>query len=125
MHTEKWAPLGAILAAVCYLDVPLVVETITTLGLGGLLHEMVLLPSLVLFLAATLWALTSDRRYHRRPGPGRVAWAGAPLTLGGLWVSEPLTVAGIVLLAAAAGWNWWLIRSLEDRRARARRVRKG
>lgn len=125
MHTEKWAPLAAILAAVCYMDVAPVVETLRTLGLGALLREMVLLPSLVLFLAATLWALTSDRRYHRSPGPGRVAWAGAPLTLGGVWVSDPVAVAGLVLLAGAAAWNWRLIRSLDDRRARARRVRKG
>lgn len=120
MHAEKWAPAAAAVVALCLLEVGPALAVVSALGLDVLLAEVILLPLLAAFLGLTLWALASDRTYHRDRGPTRLGWAAAALLLPGAWLFAPVAWLGLVLLAAAAAWNLVLLGRLSERRRRAR-----
>jgi mercuric ion transport protein len=114
MQANKWGPLGSFFAALCCLGVAPVLGALSAVGLGFLIHDLILIPMLALFLGATIWALNRDRARHERAGPERLAWAAALSTVGGLWVSGLLVGIGLALLVAASAWNWALVRRLRE-----------
>lgn len=120
MHAEKWAPAAAVVTALCLVGLDPVTGLVSTLGLGVILTEVILVPLLAAFLGLTLWALATDRTYHRERGPTRLVWAAAAVMLGGYWVLESLLWVGIALVVAAAAWNQVLVGRLTERRRRAR-----
>lgn len=120
MHAEKWAPAAAVFTALCLVGLDPVIGLVSTLGLGVILTEVILVPLLAACLGLTLWALATDRTYHRERGPTRLVWAAAAVMLGGYWVLESLVWVGIALVAAAAAWNQVLVGRLSERRRRAR-----
>lgn len=122
MHADKWAPLGAVLAAFCLLEVGPVVSAVSAVGLGALLDLWVLLPLFLALLGVTLWSLAIDRRYHRSPAPSRLTWLAGALVLAAYWTADVLAWVGVAALAAAAVWNHMLVDRLPERRARAREV---
>ncbi|GAB4242415.1 MAG: hypothetical protein Kow00109_18140 [Acidobacteriota bacterium] len=109
-HADKWGPVGSLIAALCCLGVAPFVAALSAAGLEFLLTDRILLPLLVLSLAATVVALRFDRRKHGRFGPLGTAVGGGVIVLGGLWVSSVLTVLGLGLVLVATVWNWWLVR---------------
>jgi len=120
MHAEKWAPAAAVFTALCLVGLGPVTGLVSTLGLGVILTEVILVPLLAACLGLTLWALATDRTYHRERGPTRLVWAAAAVMLGGYWLLEPLVWVGIALVAGAAVWNQVLVGRLSERRRRAR-----
>lgn len=119
MHADKWGPLGSAFAALCCLGVAPVLGALSAVGLGFLIHDLILIPMLALFLGVTIWVLGRDRRRHERAGPERMAWVAALLAVGGLWLSGLVVGLGLALLMAASGWNWVLVRRLRDAAAPA------
>lgn len=109
IHADKWGPAGSVFTALCCLGVAPVLAALTAIGLGFLIHDLILIPLLALFLGVTVWALARDRDQHGAAGPLRLAWAGGILTLGGLWLSGAVVGLGLLLLVAASGWNWALV----------------
>mgnify|MGYP006298581193 CR=1 FL=1 len=122
MRRETWAPAGAVLSALCLLELGPITGFLRSVGGGFLLELWIVLPLLALFLAVTLWTLATDRRYHRSPAPSRLSWAATALMAGGWGLWKPAAWAGVALLAGAAVWNVVLVRRLTGRRARAREV---
>lgn len=118
-HAEKWGPLLAILAALCLLEFGPAVTLLSFASLRVLLSDVILVPLLAAGTGATLWALASDRYYHRERGPSRAGWAAA-LLLGSFWLSPLAAWIGVGLLAGAATWNLVLVSRLPERRSRAR-----
>lgn len=114
VHADKWGPIGSIIAALCCLGVAPLLAALTAIGLGFLIHDLILIPFLALFLGISIWALHRDRRRHGSRRPEAVATAAAILTLGGLFVSPAVVAAGLILLVAASVWNWVLIRRLTN-----------
>jgi len=103
--------MGSLLAALCCLGAAPILAALTAVGLGFLIHDLILVPLLVLFLGATLWALRRDRPRHGQAGPFVVGAAGALATVGGLWVSGVIVGLGLALLTGGSIWNWALVRS--------------
>lgn len=122
MHAGKWAPAGAVVSALCLLELAPLTGFLRAVGGGFLLEVWILLPLLALFLGVTLWTLANDRRYHRSAVPSRLAWAASLLVPAGWWLWTPAAWAGLALLAAAGTWNAVLVGRLSGRRARAREV---
>lgn len=112
IHADEWGPLGAIVTALCCLNVALVVGLLGALGLGFLVNDWLLLPLLAAFLGLTVWSVGRDRHRHGRPGPWRLAWAAAGLSFGGLWVHGSVTALGLAALVAASIWNLCLLRTV-------------
>lgn len=83
---------------------------LVALGLGFLINDLILIPFLALFLGVTVLALRRDRSRHENAGPTWLAAAASLLSLGGLWVSSIIILAGLLFLVAASFWNWILIR---------------
>lgn len=117
IHADKWGPVGSTFTALCCLGVAPVLSALSAIGLGFLIHDLILIPLLVLFLSVTVWALRRDRRRHGGSGPERLAWAAAILTVGGLWLSGAVVGLGLTLLVAASVWNWALVRRQRAGRA--------
>ncbi|MBI4455788.1 MAG: response regulator [Acidobacteria bacterium] len=104
-HADKWGPLGSIFAALCCLGAAPALAAVSALGLGFLINDIILIPLLVVFLGATIWALRRDRSRHGRTGPQRLAWLASLFTVSGLWVSGVVVSLGLILLVAASIWN--------------------
>lgn len=120
MRADTWGPVGAAIAAACCVGFVPVLTALTAVGLGFLLHDAILIPLLVGFLALTLWQLVRDRRRHGRSEPLVAAAVGSVLTVVGVWVSTLLVGLSLAAVFAAALWNLWLIRQLRRRRAGSR-----
>jgi len=67
-HLDKLGVGGSFVAAACCLGLPAVVSILGALGLGFLINDAVLLPLLLVFLAATLTGLWFGYKIHRKTG---------------------------------------------------------
>lgn len=117
VHADKWGPIGSIIAALCCLGFAPLLAALTALGLGFLIHDLILFPLLVFFLGISIWALDRDRPRHGLWQPEGAAAVAAVLTLGGLFFSPLIVAAGLILLVGASVWNWLLIRRLTIKEA--------
>lgn len=117
VHADKWGPIGSIIAALCCLGVAPLLGALTALGLGFLINDFILIPLLVFFLGISIWALHRDRPRHGSWQAEATAALAAILTLGGLFVSQLVVAAGLILLVGASVWNWVLIRRLTTKEA--------
>lgn len=100
-HLDKMGIAGTLITAACCLGFPAVLAVFSAIGLGFLIHDAVLLPLLVVFLAVTLVGLFYGYRRHRRPGALLLGAASALGTLGFIFlVTVPalayLSIAGLV-----------------------------
>jgi len=120
VHSDKWAPVAAMLAAVCLLAPGPVASFLTATGLGVLLDPWISLPLYVATAGVTIWTLAIDRRFHRSHLPSRMAWAAAVLVPVGHWTLVVVGWVGVILMAAGAIRNQVLVGRLTGRAARAR-----
>ena len=112
---SRWAPLASVAVGLCCLGVIPLAAALGALGLAFLGADAVLIPLLVLFLAAALWSLRRDADRHGRRGPERLAWVASLLSVAGLWLSGAVAGAGLALLIGAAVWNIRVSRALDSR----------
>ncbi len=97
---KAWAStLGVILAAACCLGLPLL---LSAASLGLLIHDAILIPLLIAFVAVNPWLLwrTTGRHHGRRPfGLGVV---GGVLAMVGLYLHPAVTALGLLGRVAAS-----------------------
>lgn len=74
-HLDKFGVVGSFVVAACCLGLPAVLSIVAAVGLGFIINDAILLPLLIVFLAATLLGLWLGYRAHGNP------WA---LVVGGL-----------------------------------------
>lgn len=110
----RWADaagvIGAVSAALCCAGTPIIVATLTAIGLGWLRRDSILWPLMFVSLAVALWGLWRDRRRHARSGPLVLASGGASgLVAGVVFVHGPpalwLIYSGALLLIGGTLWN--------------------
>ena len=116
--------IGAGIAAACCLGVPIILSSVTTLGLGFLLDDALLMPIFAAFMA---WSVSLHWKSPVRRQDARPFWLGlfgALLGSIGLWFlvtglfSLPWSpYAGVSLVIAASLWN--LLARLRHRRVAA------
>jgi len=82
---------------------------LSSLGIGFIPSNRVLLPLTVLFLAFYLGMLAWDARKCRRVGPLVLGMAASTVLIGGRFIiaSDAALYAGIGFLMAASVWNVW------------------
>ncbi|MFQ5703464.1 MAG: MerC family mercury resistance protein [Gemmatimonadales bacterium] len=109
MHADKWGPIGSIFTALCCLGAAPVLAALSAIGLGFVISDAILIPLLIFFLGATIFALRSEKNRHHKNGPSALAWAASALAAGGLWLSGIVVGLGLLALVAASLWNWRLV----------------
>ncbi len=106
-YLDKIGPLGTIFAALCCIGTPALLAFLSSIGIGFIINDAILLPLLVLFLAVSLMGLYYSYKSHGE------RW---PLILGGIsslfivlfvygWFLKPMVYLGLAGIIAASVWN--------------------
>ena len=103
---KQWGgALGAIFAAACCLGLPLLLSALTTAGLGFLVHDAILIPLLIAFVALNLWLLWRSTGRHRRR-PFGLGVAGGTLAVVGLYIHPAVAALGLLGLLVGSAWDF-------------------
>ena len=102
--------VAATAAALCCAGAPIIVSVLAATGLSFLRNDAILLPVIIIALAAALWGFWRGRQLHGVRGPLIVAVAGSAALLLGVVVLHGLIAKvaiglGAVLLLVATVWN--------------------
>ena len=92
-HLDKLGVGGSFVAAACCLGLPAVLSIMGALGLGFFIHDAILLPLLVAFLAMTMTGLWFGYRVHRRIGALVLAGISAVLLFVFIFVYTVVPIA--------------------------------
>ena len=114
-YLDKIGPLGTLFTALCCIGTPGLLAFLSAIGVGFLINDAILLPLLVLFLAASILGLYYSYKGHAN------RW---PLILGGLssifilffvygWFLSPMVYLGLIGLIGASVWNIFLRRRIK------------
>jgi|SRR5712692_3507820 len=106
-HLDQVGIGGSLFAALCCLGFPALLSILSAVGLGFLIHDAVLFPLLVAFLALTIYGLYRGYQRHGRPGAVMLGGGSAVALLVFLLVffSRPLAYLAIAGLVAASVLN--------------------
>lgn len=103
---------GAAVAAACCLGIPAVLTAVSAVGLGFLIHDAILLPLFVVFVALTLWLLYRSAQAHGDLRPfwlsldgGALGSLGLLLLVVGLYPQSWLIYLGLAALVLGSTWD--------------------
>ena len=104
-HLDKLGVGGSFVAAACCLGLPAVLSIMGALGLGFFIHDAILLPLLVAFLAMTMTGLWFGYRVHRKTGPLALAGISAVVLFVFIFIYAPIAYTAVGGLVAASVLN--------------------
>src|SRR5438477_1396477 len=109
-HTDKVGIAGALFAALCCLGFPALLSIVSTIGLGFIINDAVLMPLLVVFLLVTLIGLYLGIRHHHSWLAFGVGAISAVIMFIGIALAgnKLLAIIGIAGLIVASILNVWL-----------------
>lgn len=95
-------------AALCCLGFPALLSILSAVGLGFLIHDAVLIPMLIGFLALTLYGLHHGMRRHGRRKALGVGIVASVLLFASIWFGSSLAAGiGIAALVVSSLLNVW------------------
>ncbi len=110
---------GSIFAALCCLGFPALLSILSTIGLGFIVNDAILIPLLLVFLAVALIGLYFGTRHHREPWAlilGGLSAVLIVLVFTGVLPNIALAYVGIAGLVVASVLNiWFRVRQLHAR----------
>lgn len=109
-HLDKIGVGGSFITAACCLGLPAVLSILGALGLGFLIHDAILLPLLVAFLALTMTGLWFGYRVHRKAGALVLGGISAVALFVFIFLYAPLAYIAVGGLVAASVLNVMLRR---------------
>jgi mercuric ion transport protein len=104
-NLDKLGTPGSIFAALCCIGTPALLAFLTSVGLGFLINDMILIPLLVLFLAITGYGLAASKKRHGRSEPLMLFGTSAALIVITVWFSAIGVIVGLVGLVASTVLN--------------------
>lgn len=110
--------LGAGFAGACCLGVIWALSVLTAIGAGFLINDAFLIPIYLGLLGLSVWLLYSSARSHGNLTPFWAGLAGALVAFAGLWILPALVYAGLAVLIAGSGWDFWNVRRQQASAAR-------
>ena len=102
---DKVGVLGSILAALCCIGTPALLAFLSAIGLGFLIHDVVLLPLLAGFLILTGYGLAVSKKRHGRKEPLIVFGVSAAVIVTAMWFSTVGVIIGMVGLSLSTILN--------------------
>ena len=102
---DKLGVLGSIFAALCCVGTPALLAFLASIGLGFMIHDVVLIPLLVVFLVITGYGLAASKKRHGRNEPLIVFGFSAALILTALWFSTLGVIIGLAGLSLSTILN--------------------
>lgn len=115
-HLDKIGVGGSFIAAACCLGLSAVLSIMGALGLGFLIHDVILLPLLVAFLAMTMIGLWFGYRVHRKTGALVLGGVSAVVLFVSIFVYAPIAYTAVGGLAVASVLNVILRRRCDPAR---------
>ena len=107
-HLDKIGVGGSLFAALCCLGFPALLAILSALGLGFLVHDAVLIPMLLAFLALTLYGLYDGMRRHGNRLALGAGVAAALVLFASIWFGSSIAAGiGIAALIASSVLNVW------------------
>jgi mercuric ion transport protein len=107
-HLDKIGVGGSMFAALCCLGFPALLAIVSAVGLGFLIHDAVLIPMLIAFLALTLYGLYHGMRRHGRRQALGVGVVASLVLLASIWFGSNLAAGiGIAALVVSSLLNVW------------------
>ena len=97
--------IGTILTALCCLGTPALLAFLAAIGAGFLLHDLILLPLLIVFLGIGLWGMRRSMAVHGQPRPLILAVVSSVVIFVAVWFSRPLVLLGLLGLVTASVWD--------------------
>jgi mercuric ion transport protein len=109
-HLDKIGVVGSLFAALCCLGFPALVSILSAIGLGFLINDAILIPLLLVFLAASLVGLAFGVRHHHRPWALVLGAASAIVLFVAIAIRPSGLLAGIGIAGqiGASLLNVWL-----------------
>ena len=109
-HLDQIGVAGSVFSALCCLGTPAVLAILSSIGLGFLINDAILIPLLIVFLLITLVGLYLGMRHHRGVWALVLGAVGAVLLLLSVTLvgSGLLAGIGIAALVMASLLNVWL-----------------
>jgi mercuric ion transport protein len=109
-HSDKIGAGGSLFAALCCLGFPALLAIVSAVGLGFLIHDAVLIPMLVAFLALTLYGLYQGMRRHGRRQALGVGIVASLVLFASIWFGSSIAAGiGIAALIASSLLNVWFV----------------
>ncbi len=109
-HLDKIGVGGSLFAALCCLGFPALLAIVSAVGLGFLIHDAVLIPMLVAFLALTLYGLYQGMRRHGRRQALGVGMVASLVLFASIWIGSSIAAGiGMTALIASSLLNVWFV----------------
>ena len=89
-------PVGAVVASLCCLGTPVLVVAFTSLGLGVLLTDLILLPLLVVFLGLTVYGSYVRRTKHQKTYPLALIAILAVLLIPAIFINTAMAYTALI-----------------------------
>lgn len=103
---DKFGVVGSLFAGLCCAGTPALLAFLSTIGLGFLINDMVLLPMLLLFLILSGYGLTVSRKRHGRKEPLIVFGISLAVIVTTVWFSAVGVIVGIIGLVSSSVLNF-------------------
>jgi len=103
--------LGVSFAAVCCLGVGWALAALTAIGAGFMIHDAILIPLFLAFIALSLWLLWRSLRPRGELRPLYLSGVGAIAAAGGLFVAPVVVYAGLAAMVGGSLWDFALRRA--------------
>lgn len=104
-HLDKVGAFGSIFAALCCIGTPALLAFLSAIGLGFLIHDLILLPALVGFLVLTGYGLMISKKRHDRKEPSIVFGISAAVIVITMWFSTIGVLIGMIGLIVSTVLN--------------------
>lgn len=109
-HLDKIGVGGSMFAALCCLGFPALLAILSAVGLGFLVHDAVLIPMLIAFLALTLYGLFDGMRRHGNKLALGVGVVAALVLFASIWFGSSIAAGiGIAALIISSLLNVWFV----------------
>ncbi|HEX9667509.1 MAG TPA: MerC domain-containing protein [Thermodesulfobacteriota bacterium] len=108
MVSKIISSLGSIFAALCCIGTPALLAFLSSIGVGFLINDKILIPLLVVFLGISIGSVYKSSKFHGRKGSLILVIISAIVVFAAIWFSKLLVYIGLVGLIAASVWDIYL-----------------